>query len=369
MDDEMDQYSQLSEELDVVGVTDLFEGISVVGDRFCVVEQLFASGKVSQRYRGILRLLYLGEPVAQADLKPFTELIQLLVDAGIVVSEDGIVSSRGLVLNRYRGVWIVADAPQPNPKRYFGPDSLGLARRLSPRPGKKGLDLCAGSGIQSLIMAAGGMTVTSVEINAETCATNVLNSKLNGLDGVIQTVHGNLYEKLEPDAKYDYIVANPPLVPIPSGFEYPFVGDGGFDGCRVSNEIIEKLPDYLSDGGTALMVGMMACVDGGCLDSVSLVRAIMNSELSGTICLLGYDEVYPCSPFVEGVAWSAYLANPARWTSVDEAIDDVYELYRNEHTSGVYYYVLRLRKGGSLDRGLNIIDNSNKKPCSKAWLI
>ena len=85
--------------------------------------------------------------------------------------------------------------------------------------------------------------------------------------------------------------------------------------------------------------------------------------------MLGYDEVYPCSSFVEGVAWSAYLANTTRWTSVDEAIDDVYELYRNDHTAGVYYYVLRLRKDSSLDRGLNIIDNSNKRPCSEAWLL
>lgn len=71
------------------------------------------------------------------------------------------------------------------------------------------------------------------------------------------------------------------LVPDLTVLEYPFVGDGGFDGCRVSNEIVEKLPVYLSDDGTALMVGMMACADGDSLDAVSLVRVIMNSELSG----------------------------------------------------------------------------------------
>lgn len=72
---------------------DLFEGLSVAGDRFYVVERLFASGKVSQEYRGLLRLLYLGESVAQSDLKPFIELIQLLADAGIVIPEDGIGAS------------------------------------------------------------------------------------------------------------------------------------------------------------------------------------------------------------------------------------------------------------------------------------
>lgn len=64
MDDEIDQCSQLSKEFDRVGLTDgltdLFEGISVAGDRFYFVELLFALGKVSQEYRGLLRLLYLG---------------------------------------------------------------------------------------------------------------------------------------------------------------------------------------------------------------------------------------------------------------------------------------------------------------------
>ena len=44
MDDKMDQYSQLSKEFDRVGLADLLDGISVAGDRFYVVEHLFASG-------------------------------------------------------------------------------------------------------------------------------------------------------------------------------------------------------------------------------------------------------------------------------------------------------------------------------------
>lgn len=51
MDDKMDQYSQLSKEFDRVGLTDLLDGISVAGDRFYVVEHLFASGKGNQEYR------------------------------------------------------------------------------------------------------------------------------------------------------------------------------------------------------------------------------------------------------------------------------------------------------------------------------
>lgn len=47
----MDQCSQLSIEFDRLGLTDLLEGISAAGDRFYLVEHLFASGKVNQEYR------------------------------------------------------------------------------------------------------------------------------------------------------------------------------------------------------------------------------------------------------------------------------------------------------------------------------
>lgn len=47
----MDQCSQLSIEFDRLGLTDLLEGISMAGDRFYLVEHLFASGKVNQEYR------------------------------------------------------------------------------------------------------------------------------------------------------------------------------------------------------------------------------------------------------------------------------------------------------------------------------
>lgn len=47
----MDQCSQLSIEFGRLGLTDLLEGISVAGDRFYLVEHLFASGKVNQEYR------------------------------------------------------------------------------------------------------------------------------------------------------------------------------------------------------------------------------------------------------------------------------------------------------------------------------
>ena len=62
---------------------------------------------------------------------------------------------------------------------------------------------------------------------------------------------------------------------------------GGFDGCRVSNEIIEKLPDYLSDDGTALMVGMMACADKDSLDAVSIVQDINEQRVVGNDVFAG----------------------------------------------------------------------------------
>lgn len=364
-----ENYRRVLEELNKAGVTDLFESIPTDGDRSYFVDKVLSMGKVDCRYVNLLKLLFLGESVRADELRPFSCLMDALKEVKILTEKGEMASLNGLVLNRYRGVWILTDRPLPNPKRYFGPDSLGLARRIVPQPGKRGLDLCAGSGIQSLIMAAGGMHVTSVEIDGDAIKTNLVNKKLNGLDSLIETKQGDLFRSLSEADQFDYIVANPPLVPIPLGLAYPFVGDGGPDGCDVTNRIIEELPDHLGKNGTALMIGMISWDGRSSLESASVVKATKNNRLSGTMTLLGFDEVYPNAPIVEGVAWSAYLSNPGRWPSIDSAMDDVYKLYCREGTAGVYYYVLRLRKDSGGHDVLQVIDHASKIPCTRPWMI
>lgn len=364
-----ENHRHVLEELDKAGATDLFESIPTDGDRSYVVNKMLSMRKIDHRYVNLIKLLFLGESLRKDELRPFSPLMDALKEIKILTEKDEMASLNGLVLNRYRGVWILTDRPLPNPKRYFGPDSLGLARRIVPQPGKRGLDLCAGSGIQSLIMAAGGMHVTSIEINGDAFRTNLVNKKLNELDSLIETKQGDLFNCLSKTDQFDYIVANPPLVPIPHGLAYPFVGDGGPDGCSVTNRIIEELPDHLDENGTVLMIGMISWDGRSSLESTSVVKNAKNSKLSGTMTLLGFDEVYPNAPIVEGVAWSAFLSSPGSWPSIDSAMDDVYKLYSYEGTVGIYYYVLRLRKSNGSCDVLQVIDHANRTPCTRPWMI
>lgn len=362
-------YRRVLFELDKAGVTDLFESIPTDGDRFYVAEKMLSLGKVDCRYVNLLRMLFLGESLRREELQSFNHLMDALKEVNILATNDGMAGLNGLVLNRYRGVWFLTDCPLPSPKRYFGPDSLGLARRIVPQPGKRALDLCAGTGVQSLILASGGMHVTSVEIDGDAFSTNVVNINLNGLNCSITAKQGDLFECLSQNEQFDYIVANPPLVPVPCGLEYPFVGNGGQDGCDVLNRIIEGLPDYLSENGTALIIGMIAWDGRGSLESTSVVKTVNGAGLLGTMTLLGFDEVYPNSPIVEGVAWSAYLSSPESWTTIDAAMDNVYKLYRSDRTVGVYYFLLRLRKGGGGRGTISVIDHANRRSCTGAWMI
>ncbi len=38
-------------------------------------------------------------------------------------------------------------------------------------------------------------------------------------------------------SRFDLICMNPPLLPIPSGLGYPFIGDGGPDGLAVTRRV------------------------------------------------------------------------------------------------------------------------------------
>jgi methylase of polypeptide subunit release factors len=142
----------------------------------------------------------------------------------------------------------------PNPTLYFGDDSVALLLRLRPRHGGTCLDLCAGPGVQALHCGRLASSVDAVEVNPVAATLASINVAMNGLDGRVTVRRGSLFESVAGRV-FDTVVANPPLLPFPSGVEYPFVGHGGDDGLRVTRAILEGLPAALAPGGTAQVIG------------------------------------------------------------------------------------------------------------------
>jgi release factor glutamine methyltransferase len=187
------------------------------------------------------------------------DLFDSLLDAKILRSQEGLCATNGLILFPTLGSWIFCQRPQLNPTLYLGDDSLGLASHLFPKRGARCLDFCAGPGIQSLLLSRFAQKVVSVEINPVAAALASLNAVLNSVENVMQVRCGDLYGALGDDELFDYVVANPPLLPFPEGVAYPFVGHGGNDGMRVTWRILESLPSHLASNGVAKIVQALLC--------------------------------------------------------------------------------------------------------------
>lgn len=300
----------LTEEFDRLGLTDFFDGLDYSEDILNTVKKMW--NRFDTAHQMIARLLIMGEAIELNRVQGTLVLSTLhVLDAlGVLRKRAGKASLAGLSLARCRGVWLFADAPQHSPTLYFGPDSVGLARRLRPVTGGKALDLCSGPGIQGLILAQAGMTVTAVDVNPIASELCEFNAAVNGLNEKLSVVTGDLYDPIYLSERFDLIVANPPLLPIPSGIPYPFVGNGGPDGLDLTTRIISGAEGRLTSSGTILIVGMTLLKKGRILSFSKISKALEKAKLCGVISLLASFNTSYGSGYVQSV-WKTAFASHA----------------------------------------------------------
>jgi len=135
-----------------------------------------------------------------------------------------------------------------------GGDSALLADALPERDGECVLDLCTGSGIQALNVAARAVQVVAVDIGARATALARLNAAMNGCANV-DVRRGDLFAPVRGE-RFDLILANPPFVPAPR--RGPAYHSGGPRGDRVLRRIAAGLEQHLRDGGRALIISHLA---------------------------------------------------------------------------------------------------------------
>lgn len=243
----------LCEFLEYVGVADLLACFDPLHPRHTHWQA--AHAVAPPHLRPLINVFQLGGSATDAELAllPRDVLATMQAEKLLRIADDGWWLG-GLMLLPVQGLWLLCHMAKPNPTLYFGDDSIGLGLRLFAEREHQVLDLCAGPGIQSLRAAKMGAQVTAVEINPVAAALARLNATANGLDERIDVRIGNLYEVLG-DERFDRVLANPPLLPIPDDLPYPFVGHGGPDGLSITRRIIEGLPDRLTARGNARLIG------------------------------------------------------------------------------------------------------------------
>ncbi|ADZ70541.1 methyltransferase [Polymorphum gilvum] len=241
--------------LERAGLRDLFACGDPLHPRY--ERWLHARANAPERLRPLVDVFLLGRAAPRADLGALrADALDALLQSGVLKATDGgALHLGGLCLLPTLGVWLLCQVPQPGPTLYYGDDSVGLAWRLSAKPGDRALDLCAGPGIQALRLAAMGAEVVAVEINPVAASLAQLNAAANGLGERISVRIGSLYQAVGARERFDLVSANPPLLPVPDNVPYPFVGHGGPDGLSITRRILDGLPGVLSERGVARLLG------------------------------------------------------------------------------------------------------------------
>ena len=131
-------------------------------------------------------------------------------------------------------------------------------------PDARVLDLCTGSGILGITIAAErpGVQVDLTDLSPDALAVARQNAEALGVIDRARLLSGDLFGALGGDERYSLIVSNPPYIPEAEvaglaadvrDHEPHLALSGGADGFVVHRRIIEAAPRFLSPGGTLLI--------------------------------------------------------------------------------------------------------------------
>lgn len=255
-------FTLLSDLLDSVSYSQIIETLTsgeIYKKPWTIIPDNIAN-RIPEPYLSIINICFRGKSHINPEEVFGEQLTKSLKEEQILVKDDeGLWNLGKKCIIPFQGIYILTDLWKPGQKVqsnqvWIGDDSVYLARLLPVMMGKKVLDLCTGSGIQSLIMGSRGANVSAVDINERAIKVAKINTKLNDLEDSIKVFHGDLYESL-PNEKYDFIVSNPPFMPMAKSYNDVFLcADGGDDGTEILKKILKDLNKYLVEDGSAILI-------------------------------------------------------------------------------------------------------------------
>ena len=147
------------------------------------------------------------------------------------------------------GKFVAADLPTRARADQVFPlmfEQVYLVRNMGVRPGDEVLELCLGSGVNSLFAADRAGRVAGVEVSGRAAAFARFNRDLNG--SAVEVLEGSLFEPVG-DRRFDLVLVNPPFEPVPPGEDWFLHSHGGEDGLDVVRALLAGLPAHLSPAG------------------------------------------------------------------------------------------------------------------------
>jgi methylase of polypeptide subunit release factors len=259
--------------------------------KFKLLQKAIARLDLSQRT--LFRLLRLGESVTHAEVEQsiLSAVLAAFARTGLLVRTDaGVWHTPGLLLVPVDGVLVFVSIPPSYPSAskpatvWFDLSSYIVAKAL---PGslanRRVLDICSGSGIQSLLCATrGATTVTGLEIMEDAVAVSRMSALLNGVGGRTDFRRSDKLAALEAGEQFDFIICNTPYAPVLAGNQAPeSVGEIG-NGLLLA--LIDQLPERLSQRGQGLVASWRSIGTGGASSQRKLISSqLAKAGLSSTV--------------------------------------------------------------------------------------
>ncbi|MCI8371888.1 MAG: methyltransferase [Lachnospiraceae bacterium] len=220
--------------------------------------------KLDEKKQKIISFFLLGEPIEKEIIEEEMdkEVLDYLYEISAVNRDDIHYWFNSLMITSYCNCYFLVGIPyyyptcqNDNSKPYIGTDSYWLSRLVVNQMSGDVLDLCTGSGIQAILAAKSGARVIAVDIDDESIKWAQFNICLNELNEKVELRLGNLYSAIDQPMKFDYILSNPPFIPIPDTVDFPIAGDGGQDGRNIVRKIFNGYEKHLKTNGKAIMIG------------------------------------------------------------------------------------------------------------------
>jgi hypothetical protein len=171
---------------------------------------------------------------------------------GLVREEaGGLCRTPSLLVVPIENLFVIVGVPPSYPTAtrpcltWFDMSSYVVAKALpSSLASLEALDVCAGSGVQSLLMAnRSARSVVALEINEEAVEIARANVVLNGLGGRVEVRKSDVLSALQGAETFDFVVCNTPYAPIVTGPSVP--ASSAMVGNSVLWALLERLPAHL----------------------------------------------------------------------------------------------------------------------------
>ncbi|MDJ0973322.1 MAG: methyltransferase [Planctomycetota bacterium] len=183
-------------------------------------------------------------------------LFDQLAEAGLCAHAGASLFRPHVRLFALDGKWIATDClSHADPDQVFSLmfEQVYLVRTMDIRETDDVLELCVGSGVNSLFAADTAASVTGVDLNPRALRFAAFNRALNGADERLALHEGSLFTPVG-DRRFDVVVINPPFELVPEGATWFLHSHGGEDGLDVVRTFLGALPAHLTPEGRMEMI-------------------------------------------------------------------------------------------------------------------